>query len=73
MTSELLFRVFARTTVVNYSRSHKKICEQEVNHVYRYLQSLCDILEDNISNEIQGLNPLSISMNESSQILQGVR
>ena len=70
--SKLLFRVFVRTNVSYYSRRHKKIREQ-VDSVYRYLQYLCDLLEDKGSNEVHDPNPHSISMNESNQILQGVK
>ena len=67
VTSKLLFRVFVRTNVSCYSRRHKKIREQ-VDSVYRYLQYLCDLLEDKGSNEIHDPNPHSISINESNQI-----
>ena len=71
-TSELLFRVFVRTKVSCYSRRQKKI-RQQVDNVYRYLQYLCDLLEDNGSNEIRDPELYSISINESNQILQSVK
>lgn len=64
--------MFLKTNVSCYSRRQKKIREQ-VDSVYRYLQYLCDLLEDEGSNEVHRPNPHSISINESNQILQGVK
>ncbi|CAF4897575.1 unnamed protein product [Rotaria socialis] len=53
-------------------RRQKKIREQ-VDSVHRYMQYLCGLLEDKDFNEVIDPNPHSISINESNQILQGVK
>ncbi|CAF4148901.1 unnamed protein product, partial [Rotaria magnacalcarata] len=53
-------------------RRFKKIREQ-IDYVYRHLKHLCDILEENDSNEVHDMNPDSIRIKESNELLYGVK
>ncbi|CAF5068514.1 unnamed protein product, partial [Rotaria magnacalcarata] len=53
-------------------RRLKKIREQ-IDCVYRHLKHLCDILEENDSDEAHDMNPDSIRIDESNELLHGMR
>ena len=70
--SEFSFASFIETNCLHFSRRFKKIREQ-VDYVYRHLQHLCDILEENDSDEVHDMNPGLIRIDESNELLNGMK
>ena len=63
---------FIETNCLHFSRRFKKIQEQ-VDYVYRHLKHLRDILEENDSDEVRDMNPGSIRIDESNELLDGMK
>ena len=72
LMSEFSFASFIETNCFHFSRRFKKIREQ-VDYVYRHLQHLCDILEENDSDEVHDMNSDSIRIDESNELLDGMK
>ena len=70
--SEFSFASFIETNCFHFSHRFKKIREQ-VDYVYRHLQHLCDILEENASDEVHDMNSDSIRIDESNELLDGMK
>ena len=70
--SEFSFASFIETNCLHFSRRFKKIREQ-VDYVYRHLKHLCDILEENDSDEVHDMNPGSIRIDEPNELLDGMK
>ena len=70
--SEFSFASFIETNCFHFSHRSKKIREQ-VDYVYRHLQHLCNILEENDSDEVHDMNSDSIRIDKSNELLDGMK
>ena len=70
--SEFSCASFIETNCFHFSHRFKKIREQ-VDYVYRHLQHLCNILEENDSDEVYDMNSDSIRIDESNELLDGMK
>ena len=72
LMSEFSFASFIETNCFHFSHRSKKIREK-VDYVYRHLQHLCNILEENDSDEVYDMNSDSIRIDKSNELLDGMK